>query len=169
MNNAKKPKKGGLPARNSFNAFDIAIILLILVCIVGIYMRFDRETKITSGDGEKYSVEFVCEKVRSTTGDYVRGDLEIFLSGSQVKLGVLGQTVVMPYTEEKLINGTLTSVHYPSWFNIYSSFEVNGVMTENGFLIGGDTYIAPNSVINISAKTVDMTVRILSIKKVESE
>ena len=37
-------------------------------------------------------------------------------------------------------------------------------MTENGFLIGGDTYIAPNSVIEISGQRVDLTVRIVSIR-----
>ena len=65
MNNENKKN-----ARSVFNAIDIAILLLILICAVGIYVRYERETSINSGDGETYTVDFVCEKVRYTTVDY---------------------------------------------------------------------------------------------------
>ena len=56
MNNENKKN-----TRSVFNAIDIAILLLILICAVGIYVRYERETSINAGDGTKYTVEFVCE------------------------------------------------------------------------------------------------------------
>ncbi len=163
--------KSGENRRIPFNAVDIAIVLLILACIIGIYLRFERESQIATGEGEEYTVEFVCEKVRYTTGDYIRGDLQVFMTDGERKLGTLGQTVVKPSFEEKTVNGRKIIAHYPSdtLVDIYSSVTVKGIMTANGFLIGGDTYIAPNSILDISAKNVDMTVRVLSIRKVEAD
>ena len=40
--------------------------------------------------------------------------------------------------------------------------------TENGFLVSGNTYIAPNSLIKVSGKYADFELKILSLKKVES-
>ncbi len=163
-------KKSNLPSRGSFNIIDVAIILLVIVCIIAIYLRFDRETEIALGEGELYTVEFVCEKARYTTEDYVRGDMDVFLSETNRSLGVLGQTVIKPSFEERTVNGRKIIVHYPSdtLVDIYSSVDVRGVMTDGGFLIGGDTYIAPNSLLDISGKNVDLTVRIISIMPAES-
>lgn len=162
MNNENKKN-----TRSVFNAIDIAILLLILICAVGIYVRYERETSINAGDGTKYTVEFVCEKVRYTTVDYISVGDDVYFGGTGKKLGTVSGTVVSrPASEEIYSDGKKVTVYYPSdtVIDINGSLSVSGVMTENGFLIGGDTYIAPNSVIEISGQRVDLTVRIVSIR-----
>lgn len=161
MNNENKKS-----TRSVFNAIDIAILLLILICAVGIYVRYERETSINAGDGATYTVEFVCEKVRYTTVDYLNVGDDIYFGGTNKKLGTVSGTVVSrPSSEEIYSDGKTVTVYYPSdtVIDINGSLTVSGVMTENGFLIGGDTYIAPNSIIEISGQRVDLTVRIVSI------
>lgn len=162
MNNENKKN-----TRSVFNAIDIAILLLILICAVGIYVRYERETSINAGDGETYTVDFVCEKVRYTTVDYLNVGDDVYFGETSKKLGTVTGTIVSrPSSEEIFTDGKKVTVYYPSdtVIDINGSLSVSGVMTENGFLIGGDTYIAPNSVIEISGQRVNLTVRIVSIK-----
>ena len=51
--------------------------------------------------------------------------------------------------------------------DIVGSITVTGTMTENGFLVSGNTYIAPNSLVKVSGKYVDLEIRVLSLKKIE--
>lgn len=168
----KENKKNGIPARNSFNAVDVAILLLFLICAIGIYVRYERETKIASGEGDVYTVNFVCEQVRYTTVDYINVGDEVFFADSSVRLGTVTGTIVSrPSSKEISVDGRNITAYYPSdtIIDINGSIAVNGVMTENGFLIGGNTYIAPNSVLEIAGKRVDMTIRILSVIPAEQE
>ena len=164
--------EGKKSRRSVFNAIDISILLLILICAIGIYVRYERENSVNAGDGASYTVEFVCEKVRYTTVDYINVGDEIYFGGTNKRLGTVSGTVVSrPSSEEIDSDGKKVTVYYPSdtVIDISGSFSVNGVMTENGFLIGGDTYIAPNSVIEISGRMVDMKVRVVSIKVADGE
>ncbi len=165
-------KKRGLPLRSSFNVIDVAILLLILVCAVGIYMRYGMEKTIAAGEGEVYEIRFVCEDVRYTTANYVNTGDALFFTDNHLPFGTITDTVVIrPSSEEISVNGNNLTVYYPSdtIVDISGSVRVKGIMTENGFLIDGSSYIAPNTVIHISNKLVDLSVRVLSLTLVEGE
>lgn len=154
----------------SFNVIDMAIILLIILCGVGIFFRYDMENKISQGEGDEYVVEFVCEKVRYTTADYISvGDTICFTEGG-IPMGVVqGDIVSRPSHMEVVNHGKNITVYYPqdTMIDITGSIKVSGNMTENGFLVDGSTYIAPNSVIKVSNKYADFEIRILSVEKNE--
>lgn len=165
-------KKRGLPSRSSFNVIDIAILLLILVCAVGIYMRYGMEKTIASGEGEVYDIRFVCEDVRYTTANYVNTGDTLYFTGTNLPFGTITDTVVIrPSSEEVSVNGNNLTVYYPSdtIVDISGAVRVKGIMTENGFLIDGSSYIAPNTVVHISNKLADISIRILSVTLVEGE
>ncbi|MBO4971248.1 MAG: DUF4330 family protein [Clostridia bacterium] len=165
-NNRKKGSSG----RASFNAIDLAIVLLIIICGVGIFFRYDMENKISAGEGETYEVEFVCEKVRYTTADYLNvGDTLYFSDSLSVFGNIQGTLVNRPSFEEVSYGGKNITAYYPqdTMVDITGNVSVTGTMTENGFLVSGNTYIAPNSVIRVSGKYVDIEIKVLSLKKIE--
>ena len=165
-------KKRRLPSRSAFNVIDVAILLLILVCAVGIYMRYGMEKSIAAGEGQMYEIRFVCEDVRYTTANYVNTGDTLFFTDNRLPFGTITDTVVIrPSSDEVSVNGNNLTVYYPSdtIVDISGAVRTKGIMKENGFLIDGSTYIAPNTVIHISNKLADFSVRILSVTLVEGE
>lgn len=165
-NNSKKRSS----SRRVFNVIDFAIVLLVIVCGVSIFFRYDMENKILGGENETYVVEFVCEKVRYTTADYLNvGDTLYFRDSTGVMGSVYGTIVSRPSYEEVVTSGKSITVYYPqdTMIDITGTLTVTGTMTENGFLVDGHTYIAPNSLIEVSGKYVDLDIKILSLKKSE--
>lgn len=165
-NNRKKHSS----ERTAFNAIDLAIVLLIIICGVGIFFRYDMENKIAQGNGESYEVEFVCEKVRYTTSDYLNVGDKLYFADSLTLFGTVQGTLVnRPSFEEVIQGGKNITAYYPqdTMIDIVGSITVTGTMTENGFLVSGNTYIAPNSLVKVSGKYVDLEIRVLSLKKIE--
>jgi len=169
--NEKKVKKDA-SRRFKFNAVDIVIILLVALLGIGIFLRYDMENRIFEGEGEVYTVEFVCEKVRYTTADYINvGDVLYFTGSTGVVGTVQGTLVSRPSSEEVVVDGKIITAYYPqdTLIDITGTISVSGTMTENGFLVSGNTYIAPNSLIEVSGKYADFELKILSLKKAESD
>lgn len=167
--NGNNSKKHASP-KKPFNAVDVAVVLLIIICAVSIFFRYDMENKISQGEDEVYVVEFVCEKVRYTTADYLNVGDTLYFADSTSTIGTVQGTIVnRPSFEEVVVNGRNVTVYYPqdTMIDITGTLNVTGTMTENGFLVDGHTYIAPNSTVKVSSKYADFELKILSLKKLE--
>ncbi len=166
--NDNRTSKRKIPSRSSFNAIDVAILLLVIACVLGLYLRYSAENEMSYGADDSYTVEFVCEHVRYTTADYIHLGDKIYFKGGSTAIGEVDGTLVnIPSSDIIYVDGEMREIRYSSdtIIDIKGSVRMNGVMTENGFLVGGNTYIAPNSVIHVSNKYADFEMKIVSITK----
>ena len=92
-----------------------------------------------------------------------------FIPSLSVFGNIQGTLVNRPSFEEVSYGGKNITAYYPqdTMVDITGNVSVTGTMTENGFLVSGNTYIAPNSVIRVSGKYVDIEIKVLSLKKIE--
>ena len=156
-----------------FNIMDTLIVVLLIICLISVFLRAFEIKNVTSGVGlEEYTINFKVENIRSSS-------LEYFVSGDSVRikqsnkiLGTLegvaqhlpavgaytddGREVFYPDIEsEELKNETR--------YSLVGSITVRGKMTDGGFLLNGDTYLAPNSVLHVVTEHVETDIKIIGI------
>ena len=161
-NNGKKVK---------FNATDVLIILLILACIASVcYKAFFAESLAPESDLSEYRIYFKIDDIKSTSLAYfVPGD-NVRLTSSDEKVGML-EGIVQSLLAVGAYNDNGEEVFYPSIdksndetrYSVYGNITVKGKMTDGGFLLGGERYIAPNSTLAIITEHIETEIKIISI------
>ena len=161
-NNAKKGK---------FNAIDALLILLAIACVLGIGLRAYSESKTNNSNLAEYRIYFKIDNISSqslkyfTAGDIVR----VKSSGATLgKLDAIVQHVpaVGGYNENggEIFYPTKDGgIYAPTRQSLVGYITVRGEQTESGFLLGGETYIASGSEMEIVTDKVQTTIKILSI------
>lgn len=163
-NNQNKPK---------FNAIDAVVIILIIACIAGVlYNAFFGNGYKNDPNLEEYRIYFKIDDIKSTSADYfVPGDTVVIKSSGKT-LGMLDE-IVQRIPAVGAYNANGGEVLYPNVENatiydatrylLVGSISVRGIMTETGFLLNGESYIAPNSEFTICTKFIEANIRIISI------
>lgn len=159
--------------KSRFNAIDGVIILLVLLCIVAIaYKAITYNDNAVNADLKEYRVHFKVDNISSSSYDYfVKGDTMRIKSTNRAFGTLEGINQHVPAVGAYNENGG--KVLYPSLENlgIYNDtryslsgyITVRGEMTEYGFLLNGDTYIASNSTLDIISEHIETTIRIIDI------
>ncbi len=162
-------------AKRRFNLLDVALILLLVLSLVGIWQRSNLQNLFTPKELlEEYTVTFEIKKVRSTTVELLQKDTELYMmnDGERVSLGRLTQQVSAAPATVYLQDGNGNTVQcvYPQDNNEYL-LDVNGVLqcegVEHGgsFLLGGRIYLAINQSVTVQTETADIEIRIMGIEK----
>ena len=161
-NNEKKGK---------FNAIDALLILLAILCVFGVAFRAYSESKSNSANLAEYRKYFKIDDISSaslkyfTAGDIVR----VKSTGATFgKLDAIVQHVpaVGVYNEngaEIFYPETDGGIYAPTRYSVVGYITVRGEQTKNGFLLGGETYVASGSEMEIVTDKIQTTIKILSI------
>ncbi len=158
-----------------FNAIDGIIILLVLACIASLAYKAFVIGEIENGTGlSEYRVYFKIDDIKSTSADYfLAGDI-VRVKSSEKVMGVLDGIVqhipaVGAYNEngEEIFYPDLnnSTIYDETRYSLVGYITVKGEMTESGFLLNGESYIAPNSIIEIVTDKVESSIRIISINE----
>jgi hypothetical protein len=163
-------------ARARFNIFDAVLILLVILCVVGVWQRKNLQSLFQSGDSlEEYTVTFEARKMRSTTAALLTPETTLYLEegGRRVTLGTVTDQVLplasVEYLKDK--NGQIVEAVYPQDDYEYLQ-DVSGTLrcrglTHNGtFMLEGEVYLAVDRVIAVSTELADFEIRITGIQKV---
>lgn len=151
--------------RKRLNALDIFIILAVIMCITAVGIRIYMgdngdvigKTSIETGD---YFLSFLILDVREDTADcYTQDNKFYFVNGTS--LDPFGYLVDMPsftpaevYVENdegQYLLTYSTAEGDDARIDIRGTFRVSGSMTEEGFLLNGKTYLAPNKTLGIQS------------------
>ena len=162
-------------AKRRFNLLDVALILLAVLSLVGVWQRSNLQNLFTSKELlDEYTVTFEIKKVRSTTVDLLQKDTELYMmnDGERVSLGKLTHQVSAAPATVYLQDGSGNTVQcvYPQDNNEYL-LDVNGVLQCEGvehdgsFLLGGKIYLAINQSVTVQTETADIEIRIMGIEK----
>lgn len=159
--------------KNRFNIIDAIIVALVLVCILSVVFRSFELKKLSSGvDLEEYTLYFKVDNIRSSS-------LEYFISGDSVRIKssnkVLGifEEIIQHVPAVGAYNDNGGEVFYPELegddpfeetrYSVFGSISVMGKMTDSGFFLGGEIYLAPNGVLSVVTEHLETQIKITSI------
>ena len=160
-----------------FNLLDLALVLLLVLALVGVWQRASLQSLFTTDELlENYTVSFEVKKLRSTTVDLLQKDtvLYIMVNGERVDLGTLNEQVAASaatvYLQDR--NGNTVKAVYPQDAHEYL-LDVTGVLTcagvenEGSFFVGGKMHLAVNQTVRVQTETADLEIRVTGIEKMQ--
>ena len=161
----------------SFNILDWIIIVAVLLSAVGIWFRFGlakqwqnkndtvtahisfsvsdiKETSYTGGYFAEGSPVYNADAGNSLIGYFAGEEMFRYVPAKYYELSSTGEVVVVQSVSDRIdLDGVIVSA---------------GLNTENGFLYGGSTYIAPGQTIKLNTPQIEVSVLITDITIVEN-
>ena len=161
-------------SRIRFNVIDLVIIVAILACIAGIYLRYNfGEQYGVEHQLEQYEITFQVQNVRYTSADAFQEGDAVYLKTQGKLLGtVQGIDSTTPseliYTD---LSGDIRQIYYPenSRIDMEGRLLVSGVMTDRGFMLDGNTYLAPGAAYAVQTPRIDVSIVIADISPLKAE
>ncbi len=163
-----------------FYVLDVAIIILILASILGIYFRynlFDTLGNVQSKD--QAAIEFRVENIKETTKTYISIDDNVYFKNDGRSFGT-----IMPYEENSnealrtsytsatfVENGNTITVSYPAGENARidanGKIKCKGAFGDDGsFKLNGTEYLSAGQTMTICTELVTLEITILKIEKI---
>ena len=161
--NQKNEKKA---SKYRFNAIDAFIILVVVLCIVGIYFRSNIESWFGSNkELSDYQITFVVEKIRSTSSEYISVGDTVYVSGNVVLGSVSGFSSFPAQAVVKDGNGNTVEVRYPenTYIDMTVTVDCRGVKNEDGFYLNGTYLISPGTNLKATTEMMDFSFTVISI------
>ncbi len=157
--------------RNStrLNLIDFVVLLLAVICLFGAVIRVGQMDWFAGGSElTEHEIYFSVTDIAYTSEDaFVIGDT-VTLSDNQAVLGTLKSidSVLPSALYVKDSDGNILSVNYPESIRIDVTGTILslGKMSENGYLLGGTTYLAPGRTYRVQSEHMDFTLSILDIE-----
>jgi len=151
-----------------FNVVDIIILLVVVAAVVGLVLRFGNVGGFSADEDLKtYEIYFAVKDIAYTSEDaFVSGDT-VTLVDSGVVLGELeGLESIMPaefFARDQ--SGNLIVASYPELTRIDVTGHIlsHGIMSENGYLVGGTTYVAAGAAYSVRSEHMDFVLEITNI------
>ncbi|MBQ3526969.1 MAG: hypothetical protein IJA52_00225 [Clostridia bacterium] len=150
-------------------AVDILIILLLVLCLAGVAVRiaigenglFSREEK------GSYAVSYIIEGEKDEYSSCFSEGCEFFLESGD-RFGTLSGNAT--FTPAKILSENsrgeaVISYATDGTVDITGTFIVDGTMTESGFLLNSNTYIAPNMTVTVQSTDIIARITVTDITK----
>ncbi len=156
-----------------FNLIDLVLIIALLSCIVGIYLRYNAANEFgVNHELDSYVVSFDIQNIRFTSADaFHEGDLFYLKEKNQT----LGELLAIDSTSpSKTIyidaKGNYKTLYYPedSRIDLSGRVSAEGIMTERGFLLGGNTYLAPGETYYVETPYINVDITVTDIEAIAS-
>ena len=162
-NNAENKKKTA--------ALDVFVIILLLVCIaaIGVRVTVGSGGLLSTDERGEFLVSYVVSGIKSEYSDAFSEGKEFYLEDGE-KFGTLASGAV--FTPAKLYSENADGEYKTSYatdgtVDIKGTAVVTGSMSESGFLLGGNRYIAANMALKISSSDISVTVTVTDITKIQ--
>ncbi len=158
-------KKQNSEKRFSFSVIDFAVILVILALFIGVIARYNVVDRLFSKTSlENAKVTFVAEAITAEEAAaftennkfYTEGDLFGTLTA------VTDPVKALIYRENAA--GELVSYEHETLLDVRGSFTCKVMESKNGYLLGGNRYIAAGSVFTVRADGVAVKITVISVE-----
>ena len=157
------------------NVIDVVLVLLLILCIVGVWQRSNIQRIFSSGEQlDTYTVTFEIRKLRSTTADLLTADTALYTEedGTYIPLGKLvgspsvSAAVEYMYDENgNIVEAVYPEDHYEYLLDVTGKLSCKGTVENGSFLLEGKTYLALNQTVFAYTETADFEIRIVGIEK----
>ena len=156
--------------KNRFNVIDAVIVIVFVACVVGLVFRYGNFGRSSMDEQlENYEIYFSVSNIAYTSEDaFVQGDT-VVLADSGTVLGEFSRmgTILPAEFTARDQSGNLIVVNYPAStrIDVTGYITSQGVMTENGYYVGGTTYIASGTEYVVRSEHLDFVLKVLNIVK----
>ena len=157
-------------AKRRFNLIDAFIIVLVILCVVGVYFR----SQITSWIGiekkvEEYQISFDVSAVRYTSGQYFYTGSQVYLDSGNILVGTIeGNCTILPaevYVDVSDGSSVLTNYPKDTFVDVSGNIKCEGLEKDGRFYLNGSYSLAPGSQVNVHTETIDFVMTITGISK----
>ena len=153
-----------------FNIIDVFLIVIVVLCVLGIYFRAEIAEKIgLEKDLEEYKLGFKITEIRYTSAEYLQSGNAVYFDGGSILFGTIdGKCQERP--SEVYIDGpdgVPVKVIYPkdTYIDVFGTLKCIGLMKEDGFYLDGTYSLAPGSAVNVRTEMLNFTIIITDISK----
>ncbi len=163
-------KKEEIKNKKKIAAVDVMIAVLIVLCIAGLIIRIAvGDSGLFSGGKGEYIVSYVVRGEDDEYSPYFSEGREFFLESGE-SFGTLIADAELPPAEvyEETPTGEL-KLYYATdgMVDFKGTVLVKGTMTDSGFLLNSNTYIAPNMTITVASSDITVELLITDITKAQ--
>lgn len=155
--------QNGTKLKNKFNIVDFFIIAVVIACICGVVLRFNLIEKLNVGAAkDTVEISFYIHNISDySTQALVVGDDAYNGSVYMGKLGTIEIGKAEYYIENS--EGVLELTYDDTRYDVRGTIIGSGTMTEDGFMLNNNTYIAPGKEMLISTKNITVNVLITNL------
>ena len=153
-----------------FGVLDAVVLILVIALVVTVIFRFTTDMRLFTYDSEKYVVTVRASGLQYTTAGMLNeSDSVYFENGDYLGTFTSSPTVTPKMAYEFASDGEIVPAYYPdnTLIDITNNIECE-LITSNGMLVTKNgTHLAVGVVLEIHTQTVDLTVEIIGIEKVQ--
>ncbi len=168
-------------ARKHFNLLDLALVLLALLAIVGVWQRNNLKQLFSDKELlEEYVITFEVKRVRSTTARLLDKDVALYtVSGEEsVALGRLTQpvavspaTVFLPHTGTgtgtlEMVEAVYPQDEYEYYQDVGGELSCRGIERDGAFFLDGKMLLVKGQQIQARTETIDIVITVTGYRKV---
>ena len=153
-----------------FNALDLVIVVVLVLCVVMIGFRFIRSSDMASEtQTSKHRVTFLITNVSDGTKDALVAGDSVFSLLNDAYIGKLeGIDTISPAFEFlDNGNGSFEKVYYPDGtkVDITGTIIAEGAVNDDGFFASGSFFLSPGRTLEIYTGHIQVTVLITGISE----
>ena len=151
--------------RFSFSVIDFAVVIVILSLFIGVIARYNVVDRLFSKTSlQNAKVTFVAEAITSEEAAAFTENKKFYTEGE-----VFGTLTAVTDPVKALIyrenaEGELVAYEHESLLDVRGSFTCKVMESKNGYLLGGNRYIAAGSVFTVRADGVAVKITVISIE-----
>ena len=152
----------------SFSVIDFVVIIIIIALFVGVIARYDVVDRLFSKTSlVEAKVTFVAEAITAEEAAAFKENNKFYTDGDTfgTLTAVSDPAAALMYRENS--EGVLVPYEHDSLLDIRGSFTCKVISSKNGYLLGGNRYIAAGSVFTVRADGVAVKITVLSIEELE--
>lgn len=171
MSEEKKSK-----GRFRINLFDVVLLLLVILCVVGIWQRKNLQSLFENEQSrEAYTVSFEIRALRDTSLQYLRPGTELYVESGdgRVLLGtvagdlpVVDASVYLPYYDPETGSTALVEAYYPEDYSaVKGTLDSLGMEHDGVFFAAGEFSVSVNRTLHVQTEYADFEILITGIEK----
>ena len=152
----------------SFSVIDFAVIIVILALTIGVIARYDVVDRLFSKTSlVDAKVTFVAEAITPEEAAAFPENNKFYTDGDLfgTLTAVTDPAKALMYRENSA--GELVAYEHDSLLDIRGSFTCKVMSSKNGYLLGGNRYIAAGSVFTVRAEGVAVKITVISLEELE--
>lgn len=149
------------------NILDFLIVAMVILCIVGAFMRMYTKTNDVKLESQKATVSFLIQDVQSASQyAFTDGD-RVYSPELECELGYIeGEVVATPAAFYNEDGGAFVKTYSEGLrVDIRGKFVCEGTWTDaSGFAANGTQYIAPNMTVSVSFPGIKTSILITDVE-----
>ena len=151
--------------KHRINIIDLVLILAVLACAAGIFIRSNLHETVLIRNEQKVRVTILSEALLTESTESMHLNDSFHFSSNNEVFGDLLNLELSPAKLRFFNNdGTVTITHYEDRKDAVCTFEATGYDTENGFMINGNTFVGCGSTFNLRSKFIEIQCTVLDIQ-----